>query len=83
MSLIFPKDFEIMKCLCWLAGFDVTSLQIKAQAFTSAPQFGTDKQWRWEQSIIDERVMFPGDSNLRRLEFSTARKQDLFLVSLG
>lgn len=58
-----------------IATFWCQSLEIKEQGFPPTPLFSTDKQWQWEQYIIEEDVKFPGDSSLYRLQFSAARRQ--------
>lgn len=58
-----------------IATYWCQSLETKEQGFPPTPLFSTDKQWQWEQYIIEEDVKFPGDSNLYRLQFSAARRQ--------
>lgn len=58
-----------------IATYWCQSLEIKEQGFPPTPLFSTDKQWQWEQYILEEDVKFPGDSSLYRLQFSAARRR--------
>lgn len=57
-----------------IATYWCQSLEIKEQGFPPTPLFSTDKQWQWEQYIIEEDVKFPGDSSLYRLQFEDRKK---------
>lgn len=73
--MISQKCFRDHNTSDLIATFWCQSLEIREQGFPPTPLFSADKQWQWEQYIIEEDVKFPSDSRLYRLEFSAARRQ--------